>query len=45
MLNTNRGQGQIYPPVRVHRQLRISAEPFQPAIQLSVALSANYKVA
>lgn len=42
MLNTKRVQRQIYPPVKVHRQL-ISAEPFQPGIQLSVALGASYK--
>lgn len=33
----------IYPPVRVHGQLWTSAESFQPAIQLSVALGASYK--
>lgn len=43
MLNTNRVQGQTHPPVEVHRQLRISAEPSQPAAQLSGTLSASFE--
>jgi len=43
VLNTRRVQGQTHPPVNTHRQLCISAEPFQLALQLPVALGASCK--